>query len=425
MPRTYKKYDHRLKQMVVQSGDIEKFQRIGIPKSTLRQWLKRGVCEVVSLPELNMSNQDLVQENLELRRQLEEISTKQELVLSTTRIFGFEIQFKRLPSGSAKEMVLSAIKKATSVVPLSECLSTIGLSIQRYRHWLRRAVHCELQDHSSCPVVSPTKLTISEVKTIGELYTSPSFRHLSVSSLCLLAKRTGTVVASLSTWCRVIREQGFKRCFKRIYPPKPKVGVRARFPGQIWHLDMTVLRLEDGTRSFLQCIIDNFSRYVLAWSVDREYGGVKTRELLRQALTKASELGLQLIPNVFVDSGSENINKQVDEMIEGGLIQRTIAQIEVHFSNSMIEALFLRLKHRYLYTIALTNFEALVRGVSYYIIQSNEYIPLAALHGATPLEAITGKWSELQIEEMKSVAKGEVAKRKIENQSKRCSHCVA
>ena len=179
-------------------------------------------------------------------------------------------------------------------IPLQKCLSTIGLSAARYHAWLKREVKCLLQDQSSCPRVSPTKLTSSEVSKIRDLYTSSDFAHFSMQSLSWLAKKTGDVMASASTWSRVVRQLGLKRNRMRIYPPKPKLGIRASAPGQIWHLDLTILRLQDGTKAFVQCIIDNYSRYVLAWKISRDYGGLRTKELILTAILKARDLGLNL-----------------------------------------------------------------------------------------------------------------------------------
>ena len=89
-----------------------------------------------------------------------------------------------------------------------------------------------------------------------------------------------------------------------------------------------------------------------------DYGGLRTKELLTAAIIKAGSLGMTNIPNVIVDSGSENLNKNVDELVSSKQIIRTIAQIDIESSNSMIEMLFHRLKHRHLFTIPLTNFEA-------------------------------------------------------------------
>ena len=52
MTKTYRRYDPRLKNLVIESGDVERFSRLGIPKSTLREWIRNGRQEFFSLPEL-------------------------------------------------------------------------------------------------------------------------------------------------------------------------------------------------------------------------------------------------------------------------------------------------------------------------------------------------------------------------------------
>ena len=223
----------------------------------------------------------------------------------------------------------------------------------------------------------------------------------------------------------MIRELGLKRNRIRIYPPKPKVGIRASAPGQIWYLDLTVLRLQDGSRAFVQCIIDNCSRYVLAWKVSKDYGGVRTKELLQTSLAKAKLLGLEVKPNVLVDSGCENINPEVNDLVVSELISRTIAQIDIEQSNSMIEMLFHRLKHRYLFTILLSNFESLVNGTDFYLNESNTCIPHSALKGSTPEEIITGIWTEEKISELKEKITAARQLRIETNKAVRCTPCLA
>jgi hypothetical protein len=58
------------------------------------------------------------------------------------RIFGFQIQYKRLPSVDAKIEIIAAIKAAAVIISLQTCLSAIGLTAARYHHWLKRQVRC-------------------------------------------------------------------------------------------------------------------------------------------------------------------------------------------------------------------------------------------------------------------------------------------
>ena len=160
----------------------------------------------------------------------------------------------------------------------------------------------------------------------------------------------------------------------------------------------------------------------MAWKVSKDYGGVRTKELLETDLAKAQSLGLNVKPNVLVDSGGENLNEVVMEgLVKSKLISMTIAQIDIEQSNSMVEMLFHRMKHLYLYTIVLSNFESLVKGADFYLYESNTCIPHSALKGAIPEEVITGKCSEDRITELKEKI---VAARKIRLETNRAVRCT-
>ena len=139
------------------------------------------------------------------------------------------------------------------------------------------------------------------------------------------------------------------------------------------------------------------------------------------------------MPNLFTDDGTENQNKEVDSLVDAGKILRTIAQIDVEFSNSMIEALFRSLKHRWLYVLSLPTFEAVCRAVDdrrkcpwyEYLNDHNNKIPHYALGGAMPLEVFSGTWtqeSQLLLAEAASIA---TFQRLEFNRSQKCGLCPA
>jgi hypothetical protein len=61
---------------------------------------------------------------------------------------------------------------------------------------------------------------------------------------------------------------------------------------------------------------------------------------------------------VVADSGSENVNGAVDDLLDDEELTRVLAQVEVTFSNSMIEAFWRSLKHSWLYFHPLDSFAA-------------------------------------------------------------------
>jgi putative transposase len=416
----YNYYDHRLRNYVAETGDVESVRDL-VPMSTLRDWIKKGPKEdVISLPQFEYTNSKLVSENLDLKSRLERLTAEKEVVFKSVRIFGFQIQYMRLPSADAKADLIEAITNAAKVISLKVCLNLIGLSPQRFHAWTRKAKKCLLQDQSSCPRNTPSKILSDEVTKIVEHLKSDKFAHYSMTQLMLYAKRHKIVSASLSSWSRIASQFGLKRSRERVYPTKPRIGIRASSPGEIWHLDVSKIKLLDGTRAYIQAITDNYSRYVLAWKASLEYGGNMTKELIQTALNKSHELGVKTIPNVVVDGGKENHNSMVDALIKSGLIFMTEA---IDFSNSMIEMVFHRLKNRHLYFVELTSLEVLIEQTDFYLNESNVIMPHSALGGGTPFEVFTAIWDGADIDQLKSNSQTAVAERIATNRALTCAIC--
>jgi putative transposase len=54
-------------------------------------------------------------------------------------------------------------------------------------------------------------------------------------------------------------------------------------------------------------------------------------------------------PTVVADAGAENVNGAVDATLVSAKLRRVLAQVEVTYSNSIIEAWWRSLKHPWLY----------------------------------------------------------------------------
>ena len=128
-----------------------------------------------------------------------------------------------------------------------------------------------------------SNLHVVRSDTIQEMVTSEDYRHVPTSRLAILAQRLGKVFASPATWFRLVQLHKWRRPRRRIHPAKPKVGIRAFIPNEIWHVDTTLIRLLDGSRAYLHAIIDNFSRRILSWKVSGTFDPNVTAELLLNA----------------------------------------------------------------------------------------------------------------------------------------------
>ncbi|MCB9662366.1 MAG: transposase [Sandaracinaceae bacterium] len=387
-------YDHRLRLAIAASGDATLFHDIDIPPSTRRSWTTRPVPTVVAL---HAEDRELVELQVALAR-VEVANAKLRavvrLLLALVAVLGGRIADRPVPAAEDKARLLAAVRKTESVLGRGAALRVLGLTPQRMREWKHRALECRLQDTPSCPRRTPQQLTITERWTIREYVTDLALRHLSIASLSLLALRRGHAIASASTWCREVRRQGLRRPRKRVHPRRPKVGVRATAPNEIWHIDASKIRLVDGTVVWVHVVIDNYTRKILAWTMGGTCKADATNELLHQAVRCVRDHAG--VVTVVTDGGSENIAVEDEDF--AGLLRRVRAQVDVTYSNSLIESFWAQLKHRWLYLHDLDTEATLRKLIAAFVEDHNALIPRAVLGGRTPDEVFLGLHRELPVQ---------------------------
>jgi putative transposase len=122
---------------------------------------------------------------------------------------------------------------------------------------------------------------------------------------------------------------------------------------------------------------------------------------------------------LLTDDGSENYG-EVNQLISASnnpKINHVIAQADIHFSNSMIEAANKQLKYRFLYHQKINDYSILNEYVNKAILDFNNR-PYAVLNGLTPIEVLQGKRYNKEIQNnLLSIAK---QKRIHENQKMKC-----
>jgi putative transposase len=362
---------------------------------------------------------ELQAELLRLEKRIRVLQRIVRLLFVVLRTCDLRLEGERLPSGEAKTRLLSAIESTRTTVKLATILRWLGLSSSRYHAWIGRKHSCALDDRATCPRSSPGRLTAAEVNSIHDLATSTEHRHMSIRALALHAQRIGRVFVSAGTWLRLIRSHGWRRPRLRIHPASPKEGVRASKPNEYWHVDVTIIRLIDGTRVYLHAAIDNFSRRILAWKLAQRLEPQNTSAILVEA---AKNLGTSTGTTVVADSGVENVNSVVDDLLGLGQLRRVLAQVEVNFSNSMIEAFWRALKHNWLFLNQLDSFAAVERLVAFYIDQHNSVIPHAVFHGKTPDEVYFGKGDDIIVQLAQRRADARLARLET-NRRTSCSDC--
>jgi putative transposase len=274
--QTRRTYDHRLREHVVRCGTIAPAKHVQIPRSTVSTWRRRGLRPVFTTEPFDQEKQNTLDSSARWEKRARVLAAVVRLLLALLHASSFSLNGNRLPEGKAKAGILCAITCVEVFLPLATILRIIGLEPGRYHAWRRAENACGLTDRSSCPRTSPGQLTDHEVATVKEMVLAPEYRHMPLGTLARYAQRIGKVFASASTWAKLVRERGWRRPRQRVHPPKPTVGVRASQPNQIWHIDTSVIKLVDGTKVYLQAVLDNFSRKILAWTVMERFDASKT-----------------------------------------------------------------------------------------------------------------------------------------------------
>jgi transposase InsO family protein len=413
-------YDYRIREQVVRTGTRCLPKHIRIPRSTVSTWRRRGQRPVVTIEPFDQDRQQLVDTIAKLDRRVRILAAVVRILLALLRASGFTLAGERLPEGAAKAGILRAITSAKPFLPLAMILRIVHIEPGRYHRWNRATTAvCGLDDRSSCPRTSPSQLTPAEVADIKDMVLAPEKRHMSLRTLAVHAQRIGKVFASVTTWAKLVRARGWRRPRQRVHPPKPTVGVRAAAPNEIWHIDVSVLKLLDSTKAYLHAIIDNYSRKILAWTVAERLDPTANCQLL---LAAAKHMVFAGRPLLFADSGIENINSAVDDTLFSACLERVLAQVDVAYSNSMIEAFWRSLKHQWLYLNSLDSIERLRVLVAFFIEQHNTQMPHSAFAGQTPDEMYFGTAVDLpaQLAAARSKAREE---RLAANRAMTCDQC--
>lgn len=417
--RLRRRYDHRFQEFVHETGDVKLAVRNGVPRSTAREWARKSIPNVVTLDVARLSEHELRQEVMQLRERNAKLVAILRLDVVLVRVCEVSLGRRPVPQSRKKRLLLRAVDRSSQALSVRTALRIVGLSRTRYHAW-KREEECELQDASSCPQSHPQQLTVEERDVVKEMVTSEEYRHVPTSTLAMLAQRLGKVFASATTWHRLVRRHGWRRPPKRIQPPKPRLGVRASSPDEIWDVDTSVVRLLDGSRAYLFAVIDNFSRRILAWRVSETFDPTNTLAILLEAGRTA--VSTDRTPTLFADGGVENKTEGIDEVIKSGDLRRVLAQTEIACLNSLIESWWRQLKHQWLFLNSLDSADSVHRLAAFYVTEHNSVIPHSAFRGQTPEEMYFGRGDRVP-EDLESRRREARSRRLAVNRARSCRVC--
>jgi len=319
----------------------------------------------------------------------------------------------------SRDTIVSTIDRVKGSIGLSRALRAFFISYQQYYAW-KKKVQCKVSPFTLCRKLYPHQLTTKEVDTVKGYLKDPKYLNWNITPVYYQMLRQKAAFMSKTSFYKYAN----LLMLTRAKPEKKKYGkgIRADAPKRILHMDVTIYRPLDHTRVYIYLLVDNFSRYILNWKASLEYSASITFENINEAYQKFNLAKMDPSVDLVCDGGSEN-RGMVDVFVSssGSNIQKLVAQTDIVFSNSMVEAVNKRVKYDFLFTARLLDIGQTKQYLAYAVEGYNSK-PHSALHGLTPAEAFNGALPDRGM--FKPAIQQAAQKRKLINLGQQCLSCV-
>jgi uncharacterized radical SAM superfamily protein len=106
--RPLQHYDHRLRELVQRNRTLKIATDLGVPRSTARTWLRAAPTVVVSLDVADLTDRELRQEVLKLRRWVQKRAALLRAIFTNILEFRARVPVTSGGTGSCEKAVLTA-----------------------------------------------------------------------------------------------------------------------------------------------------------------------------------------------------------------------------------------------------------------------------------------------------------------------------
>jgi len=318
-----------------------------------------------------------------------------------------------------KEFIVNTIENLKNTMPIDKATHVFGISRSTYQNYKTLVTNkCDTPYFLWCVKKYPHQLLKKEILIIRDYMTDKKYKFWSKSSVYLKAIREEAISCGISTWYKYCNLLGFnnrhlqvKRKYKSLISSKPN---------EIWCADVTIFKTADGIKHYIHFLMDHYSKNILGFKIEKSSSAFAIKTLLHEAYKKL-DTNNDII--FLTDGGSENKNKTVADFINSKHInmKHLIAQKDIQFSNSKIEAFNKIIKHQFLLPKNLQNFKHLYFALNKDVFIYNCERPQHGLEGNTPNETYNG--AQLNIKQHTSHFSEHKKKRIYKKKKSVCNNC--
>jgi putative transposase len=296
-------------------------------------------------------------------------------------------------SAQGKSEILALV--SDSGLPRRRALVQLGLPKSTYYRWLRRQSEGRLQDNKGGSSLPWNKLRPEEeTKIVTQARASP---ELSARQLALQLVDSGGWYVSESTVFRILKREG-------LIKPAEIVGFKAgkeyhrktNRPNELWATDCAHLKVVDWGWYYLVTVMDDYSRYILAWELKSDMAATSLIDVVQKAVdfTGMTDVPVDDRTALLSDNGAGYLSRQFGEYLRLVGVRHIVASPYHPQTNGKIERYHRTIKGE----IKLVPYEMpseLLEAIGAFINYYNYRRYHEGLGDVTPYDVYSGKHLEI------------------------------
>lgn len=211
------------------------------------------------------------------------------------------------------------------------------------------------------------------------------------------------VALSPSTVYRILKKAGLSKVWTNPPgEPKKKGFDQPTKPHEHWHTDISYVRYK-GTRFYLICILDGFSRAILAWDIRLAMESFDTYMVLIRACLKWLPT-TEINPRLISDNGSQFLTKEYKAILHEFEMTHVRTSVNHPQSNGKIERFHKTIKNECVRDLPRITEEQFRRDIGEWIRRYNEERLHSSIQYLPPIKVLSGQGEEILQERKNKIA---------------------
>ena len=305
-----------------------------------------------------------------------------------------------------------------SGLPYRRALAQLRLPKSTYYRWLKRQSEGRPEDKKGGSPIPWNKIRPEEEARI--LAEARALPELSARQLALTITDSKGVYLSESTVYRILKKAGLIKPAEIIgFKAAKEYRRKTKQPNELWASDCCHLRVIDWGWYYLVTVMDDCSRFILAWDLKVDMAGRSLEDVVQQAvdLTGMTDVPLEDRTVLLSDNGAGYISQQFNEYLRLVGIKHITASPFHPQTNGKIERYHRTLKgeiNQVPHEMPSELKEAIRAFIEYYNYRRYH----EGLGNVTPYDVYTGRHHEI-IQRRKEIKSRTLEERRDYNRSAR------